>query len=152
MSITQFKYSKKTKLDIIKILISEESRLFKNIEAIDFFDKVLDLRLLPTTDSRPEYNDAYKDLKQHYINNSDWSLEYIFLEHPHFKFLDSDDIFTKLLNLIISPKVNSNEDDIKFFYHSINSILKLDKLEYKIQSYDDSNLPIYKIGVSGISG
>lgn len=145
MSITQFKYSKKTKLDIIKILISEENRLFKKIEAIDFFDKVLDLRLLPTTDSRPEYNDAYKDLKQHYINNSDWSLEYIFLEHPHFKFLDSDDVFTKLLNLIISPKVNSNEDDIKFFYHSINSILKLDKLEYKIQSYDDSNLPIYKI-------
>lgn len=144
MNTAQFKYSKKTKLDIIKILISEENRLFKNIEAIDFFDEILDLRLLPTTDPRPEYNDAFKDLQQHYINNPDWSLKYIFLEHPPFKFLDSDDIFTKLLNLIISPKVNSNEDDIKFFYHSINPILKLDKLEYKIQSYD-SNLPIYKI-------
>ncbi|MFD2722848.1 AAA family ATPase [Ignatzschineria indica] len=145
MNTTQFKYPKKAKLDIIKILISEENRLFKNIEAIDFFDEILDLRLLPTTDPRPEYNDAFKDLQQHYINNPDWSLKYIFLEHPPFKFLDSDDIFTKLLNLIISPKVNSNENDIKFFYHSINPILKLDKLEYKIQSYDDSNLPIYKI-------
>lgn len=145
VNTTQFKYPKKTKLDIIKILISEENRLFKNIEAIDFFDEILNLRLLPTTDTRPEYDDAFKDLKQHYINNPDWSLEYIFLEHPPFKFLDSDDIFTKLLNLIISPKVNSNEDDIKFFYHSINPILNLDKLEYKIQSHNDSNLPIYEI-------
>ncbi|KXO84079.1 AAA family ATPase [Acinetobacter venetianus] len=129
------------KLEILKILASQEDKLFHKIDAITFFDFILDLRNLRSTDSR--YSDAKGDLTQHYINNSDWDLEYIFLDR--FDFLDSDDNFFKLLNLVVSPIVNNSEDEIKFFYHTLNPILNNYSIEYRLKNINDDGLSIFEI-------
>ncbi|EPK3150081.1 AAA family ATPase, partial [Acinetobacter baumannii] len=107
---------KNIKLEILKILAKQEGKLFRKIDEVSFFDLILDLRSLPSTDSR--YSDARGDLNQHYVNNSDWELEYILIDR--FNFINSDENFFKLLNLVISPIVNDSEDEIKFFYHTLN--------------------------------
>ncbi|MFW1859388.1 hypothetical protein [Acinetobacter defluvii] len=136
-----FQLKRNLKLEILRLLAKHEIKIFKKIEPIVFFDEILDLKNLPSTDSR--YKDARGDLIQHYINNNDWELDYILLER--FNFIDSDDIFIGLLNKIISPEVNENDDDIKFFYHTLNPILKNDFIEYRLKGIDDNGLSIFEI-------
>lgn len=136
-----FQLKRNIKLEILRLLAKHEIEIFKKIDPIVFFDEILDLKKLPSTDAR--YKDARGDLIQHYINNNDWELDYILLER--FNFIDSDEILIGLLNKIISPEVNENDDDIKFFYHTLNPILKNDLIEYRLKGIDDNGLSIFEI-------
>lgn len=130
---------KKAKLEILKILAQEENRLFTKINPVDFFELILDLRTLPSTDKR--YGDARGDLTQHFINNNDWTLEEILLDR--FNFLESDENFIKLLSQVISPIVNNSDDEIKYFYHTLNPILINYSVEFRLREISPDNLPIY---------
>ncbi|WP_228267608.1 hypothetical protein [Acinetobacter pittii] len=134
---------KNIKLEILKILAKQEGKLFQKIDEVSFFDLILDLRSLPSTDSR--YSDARGDLNQHYVNNSDWELEYILIDR--FNFISSDENFFKLLNLVISPTVNDSEDEIKFFYHTLNPILNNSSIEYRLKNINDEGLSIFEIDI-----
>lgn len=139
--MNNLKVSQRLKHEVLTLLAQHEDRLFKNIESVEFFDQILNLRLLPSTDSR--YKDARGDFFQHYINNNDWSLEYILLDR--FNFLQSDELFFKLLELTISPTINSSQDDIQFFFHTLNPILNKENLEFYVEKYNEANLTIYRI-------
>ncbi|MER1762143.1 hypothetical protein KC987_12095, partial [Proteus mirabilis] len=133
---------KKCKLEIINTLATMESELFKNISPLEFFDSILNLRILASED--PRYQDAYGDLNQHYINNNDWTLEYILLER--FDFLKSDELFTLLLNTLVSPsimKIGVNE--ISYIYNKLNPILIIYNIEYQLNGHDENNIPIYEL-------
>ncbi|WP_089604023.1 AbiJ-related protein [Acinetobacter piscicola] len=134
--------SRNLKIEILKLLSIEEVKLFQNIDSVDFFEEILDLRSLPSNDSR--YQNARGDFIQHFINNSDWTLEEVFLDR--FNFINSDINFINLLNFVISSQVNSNEYEIKFFFYTLNSLLAKEKFEYIPKGYDENNLPIYKVG------
>lgn len=136
-----FQLKRNIKLEILRLLAKQEIKIFKKIDPIVFFDEILDLKNLPSTD--PRYKDARRDLIQHYINNNDWELDFILLER--FNFIDSDEILIRLLNKVISPEVNETDDDIKFFYHTLNPILKNDLLEYRLKGIDDNSLSIFEI-------
>ncbi|EMB8480641.1 AAA family ATPase [Providencia rettgeri] len=130
------------KLEIISLLISLQKTIFENRSVIDLLDITLNLRLLPSKDDR--YKDAYADLNQHFKNNNDWSLEYIFNER--FDFLDSDELFTSLMvNLISPPKNNNSKKDIDFIYEKFNPILIRFGYEYKLKNYNELGLPQYII-------
>ncbi|WP_228257175.1 AAA family ATPase [Acinetobacter sp. WCHAc060025] len=135
-------FSRNLKIEILKTLSTEEEKLFQNIDSIDFFSEILDLRSLPSHDSR--FQNASGDFFQHFINNNDWTLEEVFLDR--FDFVNSDLNFINLLNFVISPQVNRNEEEIKFFFHTLNSLLPKEKFEYIPQGYDENNLPIFKVG------
>ena len=139
--MNNLKISQRLKHEVLTLLTEHEDRLFKNIESVEFFDRILNLRLLPSTDNR--FKDARGDFFQHYINNNDWSLEYILLDR--FNFLESDEYFFKLLELIISPTVNTTQDDIQFFFHTLNPILNKEYLEFYVEKYNENNLTIYRI-------
>ncbi|KOA04749.1 hypothetical protein, partial [Acinetobacter baumannii] len=47
---------KNIKLEILKILAKQEGKLFQKIDEVSFFDLILDLRSLPSTDSRYRAN------------------------------------------------------------------------------------------------
>ncbi len=74
--------------------------------ALEFFDSILNLRAMPSTDNR--YKDAKGDFTQHYINNNDWTLEEILLDR--YDFTNSDKNFFKLLNLVVSPTALLHKD------------------------------------------
>src|SRR5690606_25770651 len=136
-----FQLKRNRKLEILRLLAKQEIKIFKKIDPIVFFDEILDLKNLPSTD--PRYKDARGDLIQHYINNNDWDLDFILLER--FDFLNSDENFIKLVNKVISPEVNEEDDDIKFFYHTLNPIFKKNLFEYRLKGIDENGLSIFEI-------
>lgn len=133
--------SKNVKLEILRLLAQQEGKLFNKIDPVNFFDLLLDLRARPSTDTR--FTDAKGDLQQHYVNNNDWTLEEILLDK--YDFINSDKNFFNLLDLVISPTVNSNEEEVKFFYYSLNPILNSHSLEYRLKNINDEGISIFEI-------
>lgn len=98
--------AKNIKIEILRLLAQQEEKLFKKMGALEFFDSILNLRAMPSTDNR--YKDAKGDFTQHYINNNDWTLEEILLDR--YDFTNSDENFFKLLNLVVSPTALLHKD------------------------------------------
>lgn len=132
---------KNVKLEILRLLSQQEGKLFNKIDPVSFFDLLLDLRARRSTDAR--FTDAKGDLQQHYVNNNDWTLEEILLDK--YNFINSDENFFKLLDLVISPTVNSTEEEVKFFYYSLNPILNSYSLEYRLKNINDDGISIFEI-------
>ena len=89
-----FKISSKTKREIINIFISQDNLFgtLDNVDVLEFFDSILDLKSLPTTDHRKvQFPTAYEDFYQHYVNNNDWGNEELL--KIKFDLTDNDDIF-----------------------------------------------------------
>lgn len=134
-------FTKNMKLEILRLLAQQEEKLFNKIDSVSFFDSILNLRAKPSTD--PRFTDAKRDLEQHYINNSDWTLEEILLDR--YNFTNSDENFFKLLNLIISPTVNNTEEEVKFFYYTLNPIFNSHSLEYRLKSVNEHGISIFEL-------
>ncbi len=49
--------AKNIKIEILRLLAQQEEKLFKKMGALEFFDSILNLRAMPSTDNR------YKDAK-----------------------------------------------------------------------------------------
>lgn len=135
--------AKNIKIEILRLLAQQEEKLFKKIDPLEFFDSILNLRAMPSTDNR--FKDARRDLEQHFIINSDWTLEEILLDR--FDFTNSDENFFNLLNLVISPTINTTDEDVKFFYYTLNPILNSHSIEYRLRSINDEEISIYELDV-----
>lgn len=133
--------AKNIKLEILRLLAQQEEKLFKKIEPLEFFDSILNLRALPSTDNR--FKDARRDFEKHYVINSDWTLEEILRDR--YDFINSDENFFKLLNLVVSPTVNNTEEEVKFFYYTLNPILNNHSLEYRLKSINEHGISIFEL-------
>lgn len=136
--------TKKIRLDILKVLLSEQD-LFgesqEDINIINFLDEMLDLKSLPSEDDR--YENAYDDAFQHLVNNYDWEYEYVLTDR--FNIIDDLDTFINFLNKIIHPNLRVNEDDITRYYLLINPYLEKENLNFSIESYSEDGLSIYQV-------
>lgn len=142
-----FKISLKTKQDIINILISKDNVFgaLSDIEVLEFFDSILNLKSLPTTDHRAnQYPTAYEDFYQHYVNNNDWGNEELF--KIKFDFTDNDNNFIKFITKIISPEVRQSKEEILEYCNLIEDFTKEDNLIFQIWDYEPTTkLPIYRL-------
>ncbi len=139
--------SLESKKSIYKILINTNTPFidddysgFKSTN-FTFLNSIWNLSEMPSEDSR--YSTADGDIFQHMVNNSDWDLDYLFEER--LKLYDSDEIFIKFLETIISPTYRENELEIIGIVVQINSILETDKLQLSIYDYTEKGIPSYKI-------
>ncbi|PKQ69040.1 hypothetical protein BZG01_01675 [Labilibaculum manganireducens] len=108
---------------------------------INFLEKIWDLRSMPSEDSR--YKDAKGDAYQHLVNNDDWTLEETFIDR--FRLIDDDEMyFISFLELVVSPEVRIDKDDIELYVGNLNYILSRATLKLVISDYFE-NLPVYKI-------
>lgn len=90
------------------------------IDCVQFLNKIWELRLMSSSD--PRYKTAAEDAKKHLIDNDDWDDDYVFLDR--FKLLDcSEEEFLKFLNVVISPEVRSDENEIEKYISAIESLL-----------------------------
>lgn len=140
-----FELSQKLKLDILKVLLSE-NELFgipndDGSNIIKFLDNMLNLKGLPSEDSR--YNNAYDDAYQHLVNNDDWEYDYVLTER--FNIVDSTETFIDFLNKIISPNVRREKDSIMKYYLLVNPYLEKENLSYKATKIDNDGLVIYVV-------
>lgn len=90
------------------------------IDNVQFLNRIWDLRLMSSSD--PRFKTAAEDAKKHLIDNDDWDNDYVFLDR--FKLLDcSEEEFLKFLNVVISPEVRGNENEIEKYISIIESLL-----------------------------
>lgn len=136
--------TKKIRLDIIKVLLAELDLFGEpqdDINIINFLDEILDLKSLPSEDSR--FSNAYEDAIQHLVNNNDWEYDYVLTER--FKIVDDLSTFLVFLNKIIHPNIRKNDDDITRYFLIINPYLEKENLTFSLVSYSDEDLPIYEV-------
>ena len=90
------------------------------IGRVQFLNKIWELQLMSSSD--PRYKTAAEDAKKHLIDNDDWDDDYVFLDR--FKLLDcSEEEFLKFLNVVISPEVRSDKNEIEKYISAIESLL-----------------------------
>jgi len=97
---------------------------------------------MPSTDTR--FQDAYGDIHQHMVNNSDWDYDFLFIEY--LKLLEvPDETFQKFIETIVSPEFRSSEDEIFRYVLLINDHIDKEGLILAIEGYDDLEKPIHKL-------
>jgi ABC-type multidrug transport system ATPase subunit len=138
------KLTKKIRLDILRVLLSEQDLFGKpqdDINIIKFLDEMFELKSLPSEDDR--YSNAYDDAYQHLINNYDWEYEYVLTER--FSIIENSNIFINFLNKIIHPNIRNNEDEITRYYLLINPYLEKENLNFSLDSYNENGLSIFEV-------
>lgn len=137
--------SQKLKLDILKVLLSENG-LFglpndDGSNIIKFLDDMLNLKGLPSEDSR--FSNAYDDAYQHLVNNDDWEYDYVLTKR--FNIIDNTEIFIEFLNKIISPNIRREKDNVMKYYLLINPYLEKENLSYKAIQLNADGLVVYVV-------
>lgn len=128
------------KLEIFNAILSLGD-IWGKMDKVDMLNNIWDLHLLNSDD--PRYKDAYGDAVQHLRNNTDWDDQYVFL--TRFGLLkNGDQLFSKFLEVVVSPEVRGNEDEILRYVDKINSFLKDEKMSLERVATREG-LPVFEI-------
>jgi len=118
--------------DVTRQQIADEMSLGKlwyhgNQTEPDFLARLFNLKSLPSRDYR--YGNAYDDIYQHMVNNSDWDYDWIYSD-PRINMLHCDDeIYLKFLATTIHPRVRTNADEVAKLSEIFNRHLYADGFE-----------------------
>lgn len=137
------KLSKDAKLDLFNLLKKEDNAFGENksdLGYLPFLNLVWNLRSMSSND--PRFNNAYEDIKQHTINNSDWDTDFLFLDR--LKLLDDNEKYNKFLETIVKPEIRKTESEIIRFTLLINSYIEKHGFTLAISDSIDG-LPVYTI-------
>ncbi|MGK7391816.1 MAG: AAA family ATPase [Candidatus Cyclobacteriaceae bacterium M2_1C_046] len=136
--------NRSVKRKVIDFIIKDSSFLGKyekNDGIISFLNKFLDLRSLPSEDSR--FKDAHGDAYQHLVNNNDWNYEFLF--YNRFNIAEGDDeVFKKFIETVVHPTVRWSKEDILYYVKEINSILGNSSVKLIITDYFEE-LPVHTL-------
>ena len=132
--------SEVTRRDIIDYLITMKSPFHGRLSITNFLSRVWDLSAIPSTDSR--YKTASSDIWQHMENNYDWDEHYLF--YDYLKMLDAPiETFLKLIEQVVHPIVNPDEEQVLEMVHAFNDYLEPDGYKLIVER-EVSGRPIYK--------
>lgn len=135
----------KIKSKVFYHLISSSNFLGKYEEydgILTFLNKIWNLKEMPSEDDR--FKNAYDDAYQHLVRNSDWSMEYLFIDR--FNLINGDnENFNKFIETIVHPTVRTNKNEIIRFVDEINSIISVSGIRLILTSYFE-DYPVYKLG------
>jgi ABC-type cobalamin/Fe3+-siderophores transport system ATPase subunit len=134
------KFSKLTKTNIFRSLISVWTSVANNEtsnQAMQMLESVWDLSSMVSSDTR--YKDAHGDIVQHFFNNSDWELDYLFVER--LQVLDDATDFKKFIEVMLAPEYHSDGDYLTGLSAQVDTELSRDKLRLVIEEYTDMGLP-----------
>jgi hypothetical protein len=95
----------------------------------DFLGRIYDLKSMPSTDYRPEYDNARRDLWKHRVMNRDWPDSWVFTDGRFDLLFGPDDAFLKFLVETIHPVVRPDVAECESMAHEYNSALAVDEWE-----------------------
>lgn len=96
---------------------------------------------MPSED--PRFRNAEADATQHLINNDDWDTDYIF--EKRFNLLAGDQkYFIKFVELVVSPIVRHDREEMLKYVVSINLAFKPAECELAVEDYLDGE-PVYRL-------
>ncbi|MDT9722798.1 hypothetical protein QVE09_28285 [Paenibacillus sp. ClWae2A] len=106
---------------------------------IVFLKRVWPLNKMSSTDSR--FKDAEGDIWQHMIRNSDWEIDFLYLEYLDVLNIP-DPIFVEFLEQILHPIIRADRDEQEVCLEIIDKHIARDG--YKMQEVDQmSGYPVY---------
>ncbi|MFA8436932.1 MAG: AAA family ATPase [Marinifilaceae bacterium] len=136
--------SRKLKQELAELIFAQDNylgRYSEEDEFISFFGKIWPLNQMPSTDNR--FKTADRDIYQHMVNNEDWSFEYLI--NDYLNLIDGENkYFNSFLELVVSPEVRLDKDEIIYFVSLINGILQVGNIQLGVDSYFEG-LPVYKL-------
>ena len=108
----------------------------------DFLGRFYDLRRMPSTDYRPEYENAAKDIWKHRVMNSDWPNDWVFTD-PRFDLLfGPDEPFLRFLVETVHPVVRPDTKESETMVAEYNALLVIDGWEI-YPAKEISGKPVY---------
>jgi len=130
------KLSDKIKTELFKLILKQDNAFGGNNhpeDVLDFCNSIWDLRNMSSGDNR--YSNAYDDIFQHIVNNSDYDYEYLFLSR--LKLLEGDKQYEKFILRIHSAplnKMNHLRNQIDLVLYQLRNCRYVLFLLYLIQS------------------
>lgn len=131
--------------DVTRQQIADEMSLGKlwyhgNQTEPDFLARLFNLKSLSSRDYR--YGNAYDDIYQHMVNNSDWDADWIYSD-PRINLLHCDDeIYLKFLATTIHPRVRTSAEEVAKLSEIFNRHLYADGFEIA-QTDEISGQPVF---------
>jgi hypothetical protein len=131
--------------DVTRRQIADEMSLNKlwyhgNLTDPDFLARLFDIKSLPSRDYR--YNNAYDDIYQHMVNNTDWDNDWIYNDpRINLSYCD-DDTYLRFLALTLHPRVRTDTGEIQKLVEIYNKHLDNDGFE-TIQTDEISGKPVF---------
>jgi hypothetical protein len=95
----------------------------------DFLGRIYDLRRMPTTDYRPEYDNAAKDIWKHRVINNDWPDDWVLTDDRFDLLYGPDEPFLRFLAETVHPIVRPDTEDASAMVAEFNSLLGIDGWE-----------------------
>jgi hypothetical protein len=108
----------------------------------DFLGRIYDLKRMPSTDYRPEYDNAAKDISKHRVMNSDWSDDWVFTDERFDLLFGADEPFLKFIAETVHPVVRPDTTDCEAMVAEYNALLAVDGWEiYRVKEI--SGKPVF---------
>jgi hypothetical protein len=106
----------------------------------DFLARLFNLKSLPSKDYR--YTNAYDDIYQHMVNNTDWDNDWLYNDpRINLSYCD-DDTYLRFLALTLHPRVRTDADEIHKLVEIYNKNLDNEGFEV-IQTDEISGKPVF---------
>jgi hypothetical protein len=100
-----------------------------NLNEDEFLGRIYDLKGMPSTDYRSEYNTAAKDIWKHRVVNSDWSDDWVFTDNRFDLLFGPDEAFLKFLTETVHPIVRPDTEEARKMVEEYNSLISIDGWE-----------------------
>lgn len=113
---------------------------YGRLEEPDFLGRIWDLSNLPSTDGR--YRDAYRDIWQHRVNNSDWDESWVISDYRINLLHCDDSIFLQFLCETVHPVIRNDSTEINKLVQLYNDNLAADGFKV-IEKARISDKPIF---------
>ncbi|WP_120518078.1 AAA family ATPase [Chitinophaga barathri] len=130
----------KVKYEIVEFILAQPE--FHGPDGImDYLTRIFPLRTMISLDSR--FEDAYGDIRQHIVNNSDWTMNYLLYERLRI-LQESEDIFKRFLEVTVHPTIRKTRREIARYSRELNKILAHSGKALRITSLFEE-MPVFEL-------
>lgn len=141
--MNEIKITTVTRRNIADALIAENLGYNGRLKEADFLHRLYNLTAMPTTDYRPEYNNAYKDIHQHAdMNPGDWQPDWVFTDVRFNLMYCEDEIYLKFLVETLNPVLRRDNSEINKLVTIYNRYLQKEGFEF-YQADEISGRPVF---------
>ena len=139
--------NKETRQEIADAIISQGLAYNGKVKQADFLNRLYNLKEMPSTDYRPDYNNAYKDIHQHAdMNPGDWAEGWVFTDERLNLTHCPDEDYLKFLHLTVLPVIRDNDGSAEKLVNIYNQFLKKHDIGLANGNESKNGASMYSIG------
>ena len=118
------KISDQTRAAVLDEMRARETVWHGELDVVDFLNRVFDLQSMPSFDSR--YDTAAGDIRQHYVNNYDWELDWLYGDNRFQLYDIEQEKFLTFIVEVLNPIVRKDAVEQSHLAAAFNGHLRRD--------------------------